>query len=229
MESVYRELVNADIGVVQLLTPPFDSSLPPPGYIQGYVPGVRENGGQYTHAAIWVALAFAALGDADRAWTLFNLLAPIRHGANATDIATYRVEPYVVAGDVYASPEHAGRGGWTWYTGSAGWMYQLLVEALLGLERRGNQFRVRPLLPKHWPAFEMRCRFGASSYEIVCREAAAGEAPRVSVDGVEAADGWVMLAGDGRTRRVAVSVRRNTEPPLPGGPTRFGGQRCSSR
>ena len=210
MESVYRELVNADIGVVQLLTPPFDSSLPPPGYIQGYVPGVRENGGQYTHAAIWVAL-----GDAERAWALFNLLAPIRHGANATDIATYRVEPYVVAGDVYASPEHAGRGGWTWYTGSAGWMYQLLVEALLGLERRGNQFRVRPLLPKHWPAFEMRCRFGASSYEIVCREAAAGEAPRVSVDGVEAADGWVMLAGDGRTRRVAVSVSRDTGPALP--------------
>ena len=215
MESVYRELVHADIGVVQLLNPPFDKSLPPPGYIQGYVPGVRENGGQYTHAAIWVALAFAALGDADRAWELFNLLAPIRHGANAAAIATYRVEPYVVAGDVYASPQHAGRGGWTWYTGSAGWMYQLLVEALLGLERRGNQFRVRPLLPKHWPAFEMRYRFGASSYEIVCREAIAGEAPRVSVDGVEAADGWVMLAGDGRTRRVAVSVRRDTGPALP--------------
>jgi cellobiose phosphorylase len=209
MDSAYRELAHADTRLVQLLNPPFDTSLPPPGYIQGYVPGVRENGGQYTHAAIWVALAFATLGDADRAWELFGLLAPTHHGASATDIATYKVEPYVMAGDVYDSPQHAGRGGWTWYTGSAGWMYQLLVEALLGLERRGNQFRVRPLLPKHWPAFEMRCRFGASSYEIVCREAAAGEAPRVSVDGVESADGWVTLAGDARTRRVAISVCRD--------------------
>jgi len=214
MESVYRQLVHADTRVVQLLNPPFDTSLPPPGYIQGYVPGVRENGGQYTHAAIWVALAFAALGDADRAWEMFGLLAPIRHGASAADIATYKVEPYVVAGDVYHSPQHAGRGGWTWYTGSAGWMYQLLVESLLGLERRGNQFRVRPLLPKHWPEFEMRCRFGASSYEIVCCEAAAGATPRVSVDGVEAADGWVTLAGGGAKRRVAVSVCRDSRSAL---------------
>jgi len=163
-----------------------------------------------------------------RKWLALGVLSRNSCGAaNATDIATYRVEPYGMAGDVHESPQHAGRGGW--YTGSAGWGYQLLVEALLGLERRGNQFRVRPLLPKHWPAFEMRYRLGASSYEIAYREASAGEAPRISVDGVEAADGWVMLAGDGRTRRVAVSVRRNTEPPLPGGPTRFGGQRCSSR
>jgi cellobiose phosphorylase len=128
---------------VQLLDPPFDSSDPSPGYIQGYVPGVRENGGQYTHAALWAALAFAALGDGERAWRLFGLLAPLHHGASAEDIATYRIEPYVVAGDVYASKAHMGRGGWSWYTGSAGWMYQLLVEALLGLERRGNQLRVR--------------------------------------------------------------------------------------
>ena len=208
MQSVDRELVHRDTRLVQLLDPPFDTSAPPPGYIQGYVPGVRENGGQYTHAAIWVALAFAALGDADRAWELFRLLAPIGHGSDAAGIATYKVEPYVVAGDVYHSPQHAGRGGWTWYTGSAGWMYQLLVEALLGLERRGSRLRVRPLLPKDWTGFEMRYRFGASRYEIACRAAAAGEGARVRVDGVEIADGWIALVDDGKVRRVAVGVAR---------------------
>jgi len=215
MESVDRELVRRDSRLVRLLTPPFDTSRPPPGYIQGYVPGVRENGGQYTHAAIWVALAFAALGDGDRAWELFGLLAPIRHGSNDSDVKTYKVEPYVVAGDVYDSPQHAGRGGWTWYTGSAGWMYQLLVESLLGLERRGERLRVRPLLPTQWPGFEMRYRFGRSTYEIACRAAAVGERARISIDGVEAADGWVALVDDGRVRRVAVSVCRNPTPAHP--------------
>jgi cyclic beta-1,2-glucan synthetase len=214
MESVDRELVHRDTRLVQLLSPPFDTSKPPPGYIQGYVPGVRENGGQYTHAAIWVALAFATLGDGDRAWELFGLLAPIRHGANSTDVATYKVEPYVVAGDVYQSTQHAGRGGWTWYTGSAGWMYRLLVESLLGLERRGERLRVRPLLPTDWPGFEMRYRFGRTRYEIACRAAAQGEGARVSVDGAESADGWIALVDDGRVRSVAVTVCRNA-PPAP--------------
>jgi cyclic beta-1,2-glucan synthetase len=214
MESVDRELVHRDTRLVQLLSPPFDTSKPPPGYIQGYVPGVRENGGQYTHAAIWVALAFATLGDGDRAWELFGLLAPIRHGANSTDVATYKVEPYVVAGDVYQSTQHAGRGGWTWYTGSAGWMYRLLVESLLGLERRGERLRVRPLLPTDWPGFEMRYRFGRTRYEIACRAAAQGEGARVSVDGAESADGWIDLVDDGKVRSVAVTVCRNA-PPAP--------------
>ncbi|MDQ6640080.1 MAG: cyclic beta 1-2 glucan synthetase, partial [Pseudomonadota bacterium] len=212
MESVYRELAHAESRLVQLLDPPFDTSRPSPGYIQGYVPGVRENGGQYTHAAVWAGLAFAKLGDAERAWELFKWLAPINHGSAAADIATYKIEPYVVAGDVYDSAQHAGRGGWSWYTGSAGWMYQWLVESLLGLERRGNQLRLRPLLPKEWPGFEMRYRFGGSSLEIACREAPAGEATRVSVDGAECADGWVALVDDGRMRRVAVSLRREPRP-----------------
>jgi cyclic beta-1,2-glucan synthetase len=212
MESVYRELVHADKRLVQLLDPPFDTSQPAPGYIQGYVPGVRENGGQYTHAAVWAGLAFAELADAERAWELFALLAPMHHGADAAAIATYKIEPYVVAGDVYDSRQHVGRGGWSWYTGSAGWMYQWVLESLLGLERRGNQLRVRPLLPRDWPGFEMRYRFGSSSVEIECREAPAGAAPRVSIDGVQCADGWVKLVDDGKTRKLVVSVRRASWP-----------------
>ncbi len=212
MESVYRHLVHADKRLVQLLDPAFDTSRPSPGYIEGYVPGVRENGGQYTHAAVWAGLAFAKLGDAERAWELFALLAPIHHGANAADIETYKIEPYVVAGDVYDSRQHVGRGGWSWYTGSAGWMYQWLVESLLGLERRGNQLRVRPLLPIAWPGFEMRYRFGDSSIEIECCEAPAGEVARVSVDGVDCVDGWVALVDDGTTRRMIVRVCRDAGP-----------------
>src|SRR6185437_5207171 len=155
MASLHQQLVHADSRVIQLLDPPFDTSTPSPGYIQGYVPGVRENGGQYTHAAVWAALAFATLGDSRRAWELFGLLDPLGHGDSAERIAVYKAEPYVIAGDVYAFAPHAGRGGWTWYTGSAGWMSQLVVEALLGFERRGNQLRLRPLLPGHWPSFEM--------------------------------------------------------------------------
>jgi cellobiose phosphorylase len=205
---VFRRLVERDARLVRLLDPPFDTSDPSPGYIQGYVPGVRENGGQYTHAAVWVALAFATLGDAERAWQLFALLAPMHHGACAADIATYKIEPYVVAGDVYTSEAHVGRGGWSWYTGSAGWMYQLLVESLLGFERRGNQLRMRPLLPEQWPGFEMRYRFGATSYEIACHATGIGEAAHVSVDGIACADGWVGLIDDGRTRTVVVKVVR---------------------
>ena len=152
MEAVDRRLVHRDTRLIQLLDPPFDTSKPSPGYIQGYVPGVRENGGQYTHAAVWAALAFAALGDAERAWELLALLNPVRHAASGGDVDTYKVEPYVVAGDVYAFAPHAGRGGWTWYTGSAGWMYQLIVDSLLGLGRSRNQLLLRPLLPRAWNA-----------------------------------------------------------------------------
>jgi cellobiose phosphorylase len=212
MDSVYRRLVHRDTRLVQLLDPPFDTSEPSPGYIQGYVPGVRENGGQYTHAAVWATLAFAALGDAERAWELFALLAPMHHGASTEDIATYMVEPYVVAGDVYASAPHAGRGGWTWYTGSAGWLYQLLIESLLGLERRGNRLRVRPLLPRQWQTLEMRYRFGRSTYEIAVRAAPAAAAARVTVDGIVMGDGALALLDDGKTRSVVVDAWRDPGP-----------------
>jgi cyclic beta-1,2-glucan synthetase len=212
MAALDEHLVHADTGLVQLLDPPFDTSTPSPGYIQGYVPGVRENGGQYTHAAVWATLAFAALGDADRAWKLFGLLAPMHHGASAERVATYMVEPYVVAGDVYAFAPHAGRGGWTWYTGSAGWMYQLLVESLLGLERRGNQMRVRPLLPSDWQGFEMRYRFGGSTFEIAVRRASSAAATRVTVDGVAMKDGVIALLDDGETHAVVVDAWRDPGP-----------------
>ena len=206
MASLDERLVHRDTRLVQLLDPPFDISHPSPGYIQGYVPGVRENGGQYTHAAMWAAMAFAALGDADRAWGLFAMLNPLRHAGAAADVATYQVEPYVVAGDVYAFAPHAGRGGWTWYTGSAGWMVQLVVESLLGLQRSGNKLRVRPLVPKTWTTFDVSYRYGASTFAITCRVAPAGGAASVVVDGVETAGDTLTLVEDGRARVVLVNV-----------------------
>lgn len=212
MDSVDRLLVNRNTRLVQLLDPPFDTSKPSPGYIAGYVPGVRENGGQYTHAAVWATLAFAALGDADRAWELFGMLNPLQHTSNAAEVAVYQVEPYVVAGDVYAFPPHAGRGGWAWYTGSAGWMYQLLIESLLGLQRSGNLLRVRPLLPRDWQGFDIQYRLGKSTYEIACRGATTFGAATVTVDGVIARDGWLTLIDDGKTHTVIVDVQRSSQP-----------------
>jgi cyclic beta-1,2-glucan synthetase len=148
MDSLDAHLVRRDAGLIQLLDPPFDQSPLDPGYIKGYVPGVRENGGQYTHAAIWAAMAFAQLGDRTRAWELFDIINPINHARTPTDLATYKVEPYVIAADVYAVSPHVGRGGWTWYTGSAGWMYRLIVESLLGLRLEGETLRIEPCLPR---------------------------------------------------------------------------------
>ena len=204
MNSVDQQLVHRDTRLIQLLDPPFDTSRPLPGYIQGYVPGVRENGGQYTHAAVWAAMAFAALGDAERAWELLALLNPIRHGSSAEEVATFKVEPYVVAGDVYAFAPHAGRGGWTWYTGSAGWMYQLIIESLLGLRRTGNKLCVSPLLPPHWKSLDIQYRFGDSHYSINCRSGLKQEAA-VVLDGKALDSGEVELVNDGRQHSVLIN------------------------
>ena len=134
---------------------------------------MRENGGQYTHGAIWTAMAFALLGENDRAWELFALLNPIHHGATADQIATYKVEPYVVAADVYAVAPHTGRGGWTWYTGSAGWMYRLLIETLLGVNLEGDQLRLTPRLPKSWTTFKIHYRYRQTVYHITITRLAA--------------------------------------------------------
>ncbi len=206
MASLDEHLVHRDTRLVQLLDPPFDTSKPSPGYIQGYVPGVRENGGQYTHAAVWAAMAFAALGNADRAWEVFALLNPASHARDASEVATYKVEPYVVAGDVYAFAPHAGRGGWAWYTGSAGWMYQLVVESLLGLQRNGNRLCLRPLLPKSWTNFDMRYRFGTATFAITCRVTAPGVAASLVVDGVETAGDTLTLTDDGRAHVVVAHL-----------------------
>lgn len=150
MESVDQRLVRRDSQLVQLLDPPFDKSAVDPGYIRGYVPGVRENGGQYTHGAIWAAMAFAALGDRERAWELLTMINPANHTRSPEGIATYKVEPYVVAADVYAVAPHIGRGGWSWYTGSAGWMYRLIMESLLGLRLEADRLHLTPCLPADW-------------------------------------------------------------------------------
>ena len=227
MASLHRHLVHDDTGVVQLLDPPFDASQPSPGYIQGYVPGVRENGGQYTHAAVWATLAFAVLGDADRAWELFGLLNPARHSSAAAGVATYLVEPYVVAGDVYAFAPHTGRGGWTWYTGSAGWMYQLLLESLLGLKRSGDQLRVEPLMARGWRGFDIHYRFGESTYEITCRRAGSADSAGVVVDGVALAGGSIELHSDGQAHAVVVDVWREPLQAPARAPELEGDQRCS--
>ena len=212
MASVLHRLVRPETRIVQLLDPPFDVSRPSPGYIEGYVPGVRENGGQYTHGAVWAALAFAAMGDADNAWQLFDMLNPIRHGDSAEHVAVYKTEPYVVAGDVYAFAPHAGRGGWSWYTGSAGWMYQLLVEWLLGLRRHGNQLSLQPLLPSGWSGFDLQYRFGATSYEIAVRRAASADAAALSIDGAKFPGHSVALVDDGIRRDVTLTVWRAPAP-----------------
>jgi cyclic beta-1,2-glucan synthetase len=154
MESVDTHLVRRDDGLVLLLTPPFDRMVPTPGYIRGYVPGVRENGGQYTHAALWTVLAFARLGDGDRAMELFAMMNPVNKTATSADILRYRAEPYVIAADVYSNPAHTGRGGWTWYTGSAGWMYRVGIEGLLGLTLNRGALHIDPCIPRHWRSFE---------------------------------------------------------------------------
>jgi len=162
MDAVRTQLVRRDAGVIQLLAPPFDQSAVDPGYIKGYVPGVRENGGQYTHAALWAVMAVAHLGSGDEAVELFHMLNPINHTRTRGDVDRYKVEPYVVAGDVYTHPAHIGRGGWTWYTGSAAWMYRLGLESILGLRRRGGSFAIAPCVPGSWDRFVVHWRQGRS-------------------------------------------------------------------
>lgn len=169
MESVWRKLVKPEPGIVLLFTPPFVQRGPDqgdPGYIAAYPPGVRENGGQYTHAACWAGLAFAKLGDAERAAAVLNCLNPVRHSDNRESIERYKVEPYVVAADIYGEEPHTGRGGWTWYTGSGGWLYRFILEGILGFERIGDQLTIAPCMPPDWPQFRLSYRFGGTVYHI---------------------------------------------------------------
>jgi cyclic beta-1,2-glucan synthetase len=207
LEALDTHLVKRDIGVIQLFDPPFDLSPLNPGYIKGYVPGVRENGGQYTHAAVWAVMAFAAAGDAARAWELFRLIDPIRHGDSEAAIARYRVEPYVVAADVYTNPQHAGRGGWTWYTGSAGWMYRLITESLLGLRLEVNRLHIEPLFPAKWESFEIHYRYRDTFHHILVRNNGVGRTvTRVVSDGVEQPTLTIPLSDDRRDHRAEVEV-----------------------
>ena len=166
MAAVDEYLVDRDAGLIKLLDPPFDTSDLEPGYIKGYVPGVRENGGQYTHAAIWAAMAFALRDDVDRAWELFSMLNPINHGARPEDAELYKVEPYVMCADIYGAPPHTGRGGWTWYTGAAGWMYRLAVETLMGLHLEVDRLRLTPRVPAEWASYKIHYRYRETFYHI---------------------------------------------------------------
>ena len=183
---------------------------PSPGYIRGYLPGVRENGGQYTHAALWNVLAFARLGDGDRAAELFALLNPLNHTRAAADVARYRAEPYVVAADVYSVPPHTGRGGWTWYTGSAGWMYRVGVEAILGITLSGGALHVDPCIPRDWPGFEATVKLGdgtaATTVDIVVENPARLNrgVERLELDGVDLAGAPLPILQDGRSHVVRV-------------------------
>jgi len=209
MANVDKHLVHRNAKLIQLFDPPFDKSALNPGYIKGYIPGVRENGGQYTHGAIWAVKAFALLGENERAWELFGLLNPVHHGGTARQIATYKVEPYVVAADVYAVAPHTGRGGWTWYTGSAGWMYQLLVETLLGVHLEGDQLRLTPRLPKGWKTYQIHYRYRQTLYHISITGLAAdsGVASQLFLDGKEQVGETIPLVDDRREHAVELKVR----------------------
>jgi len=205
MEAVDHLLVRREQALIELLAPPFDKSDLNPGYIKGYLPGVRENGGQYTHAAIWVAMAFAALGDRARAWELLAMINPVNHASSPEGIAIYKVEPYVVAADVYALSPHIGRGGWTWYTGSAGWMYRLIVESLLGLRLEVDKLRFTPCLPADWPGFTMHYRFRETVYHITVQQGPAKDGEtRVTLDGVDQHDDTIPLVDDHQEHYVEV-------------------------
>jgi cellobiose phosphorylase len=207
MDAVDKHLIRRDDSLVQLLDPPFDKSDLNPGYIKGYDPGVRENGGQYTQAAVWAAMAFAAMGDSKRAWELLTMINPVHHGGSIEGTGTYKVEPYVVAADVYAVPPHTGRGGWTWYTGSAGWMYRLIVESLLGLRLEVDKLHIKPCLPADWEGFTVHYRYRETIYHIKVMQGHAGKgATRVTVDGVEQQGTFVPLADDHNEHTVEVVV-----------------------
>ncbi len=205
MENVDQRLVRREDRLILLFDPPFDKSSLNPGYIIGYVPGVRENGGQYTHAAVWTIMAFAAMGDAKRAWELFMMINPIKHTDTAAGVAIYKVEPYVVVADVYGVAPHTGRGGWTWYTGSAGWTYRLITESLLGLHLEIDKLRFAPLMPASWPSFKIHYRYRETVYHITLQNVRDGEkGNRLLVDNVEVPGNTLTLVDDRREHAVEV-------------------------
>jgi len=207
MEAVDNRLVRWKDALIQLLDPPFDKSNLNPGYIKGYVPGVRENGGQYTHAAIWVAMAFAKLGDYKQAWKLLTMINPINHGGSQDSVTTYKIEPYVVAADVYALSPHIGQGGWTWYTGSAGWMYQLIMESLLGLRLEIDKLHLKPCLPPDWETFKIHYRYRETIYHItIIQIHDSNRDIRIIADGVELHDEAIPLIDDRKEHSVEVRI-----------------------
>jgi cyclic beta-1,2-glucan synthetase len=215
MDEVERQLVCETEGLIRLLTPPFDQTPHDPGYIKGYPPGIRENGGQYTHAALWIVSALAKLGRRDRIAALLRMLSPISHASTPEQVARYQLEPYVIAADVYGNPPHVGRGGWSWYTGSAGWMIRVTLEALLGLQIEGGEWMLlRPCIPDGWPGFSLSYRLPGEDtlYEVKVRKAGTSTIPvtRATLDGAACTVGEegarIPLRHDGGTHHVQVEL-----------------------
>lgn len=201
MRSFDRELVDRELAVVKLLTPAFDKTEPSPGYIQGYPPGIRENGAQYTHGVIWSIVAWSKLGQGDKAFELFHMLNPITHTRTDQEVRQYVGEPYVMAADVYTSEPHRGHAGWTWYTGAAGWMYQCGVEWILGVQRRGSRLLLNPCIPSDWPGFQVTYRYGSATYQLVYSRDATGQ------EALQAGpDCWLELKDDGQEHTIAIAL-----------------------
>jgi cyclic beta-1,2-glucan synthetase len=206
MDGVRAHLINRGAQTILLLTPPFDHASPDPGYIRAYIPGIRENGGQYTHAAVWVVMASAKLGNGDEAVELFHMLNPINRTRTGPGVDRYKAEPYVMPGDVYSNRMHDGRAGWTWYTGAAGWMYRVGLESILGLRRRGRAFQIDPCIPSAWSECSITWRIGTTSYEIKianpdrrCRGVV-----EATVDGASVDPHSIPIVEDGATHAVRV-------------------------
>lgn len=221
LDSAWNRLVRESEGLVLLLEPPYEATVPSPGYIRGYPPGVRENGGQYTHAAVWLAIAMARSGDGTRASTIMRILNPIEHARTPEAVWRYGVEPYVVAADVYRLPGRIGKGGWTWYTGSAAWMYRAWVEEILGLHIRGATMKFMPVIPGTWSGFSMTYRHGETVYEIQVDNPDHFErgVSWVEMDGQRVKDGVVMLERGLVKHRILVRMgnavtEANSSPPL---------------
>ena len=208
MGEVYKQLVDEEHKLIRLLFPPFDSGPQEPGYIKGYLPGVRENGGQYTHAAAWVIIATAMVGDGERAEKLFRLINPLHHTTTEQEIKKYRGEPYVLCGDVYSVAPHEGRAGWSWYTGSSGWMYQAGVEHILGLKARAEYFFIDPCIPPHWKDFQLKLTRGGTTYLISVKNGAGVSrgVATCTVNGRHVPDGKIPWSTSNEGEKVIVDV-----------------------
>lgn len=209
MLSLERHLIKSEQSLILLLNPPYDQSDVDPGYIKGYVPGVRENGGQYTHAAIWAVMAFAKLGMQDKVQAYLSMINPVNHASSRKKASTYLVEPYVMAADIYGAFPHVGRGGWTWYTGSAAWMYRLVLESVLGLNLQVDRLSIQPCLPTAWPKVMVRYRFKETVYILKYRQIEAGNQVFVTVDGVLQDGNAIMLKNDAQEHSVEIVISSN--------------------
>jgi cyclic beta-1,2-glucan synthetase len=210
MASADRILVHEADRLALLFAPPFDAPHPDPGYVGAYPPGIRENGGQYTHAACWSVIAWAKLGEGDKAAALFALLNPINRTTTRGSVRRYKVEPYAIAADIYSQPPHVGRGGWTWYTGSSGWLYRAGLEAILGLKLEGDVLRIDPCVPRAWPGFSLRLRWRRAHYAITVEnpQGSGHGVARITLDGVplEGNGGSVALVDSPATHEVVVTL-----------------------